>query len=111
MADLFRLRLSLVDGPELRCPHCTCWYPIDTEHWEKDEWHMCLACKREKARLYAKLRQRDAEYRTQKAATSRRYRAWLKEVAPGYLPAYDRDRRARNREKARIRRRELREGR
>ena len=109
MADQFRLRLSLIDGPELRCPRCACWYPIDTEHWEKNEWHMCLACKREKARLYAKLRQRDAEYRTRKAEASRRYRNWLKEVAPQYLLAYERDKRARNREKARERRALLKE--
>jgi len=109
MAEQFRLRLSLIDGPELRCPHCGCWYPIDTEHWEKNEWHLCLACKRERARLYAKLRQRDAEYRTKKAEASRRYRNWLKETCPQYLSAYDRDRKARNREKARQHRASLKE--
>ena len=99
----FRLRLSLIDGhyvPELRCLHCGQWLFIDTENWEPDEWHMCLACKRMQARLYARLRQRDAEYRTQKAEKSRRYRKWLSENYPTYLPAYDRERKARNRERA-----------
>jgi hypothetical protein len=94
----------LIDGdyvPELRCPHCGQWLFIDTECWEKNEWHMCLACKRMRARLYARLRQRDAEYRTRKAEASRRYRKWLKEVYPTYIPAYDRERRARNRVRAR----------
>ena len=102
--DSFRLRLSLIDGqytPELRCPHCTQWLLIDTENWEKDEWHMCLACKRMKAKLYAALRQRDAEYRKNKAVKSRRYRAWLKATYPQYIQAYDRERKARDRARAR----------
>jgi hypothetical protein len=97
----FRLRLSLIDGPELRCPHCGEWWPITTEFWEKNEWHQCISCKRERARLYARLRQRDAQYRTEKAEKSRRYRAWLAETHPQYIAAYDRERKARYREKAR----------
>lgn len=102
--DAFRLRLSVIEGayvPELRCPHCTQWLFIDTENWEKNEWHMCLACKRMRAKLYAAIRQRDAGFRKDKAVKSRRYRAWLKAVYPQYLPAYDRERRARGRVKAR----------
>ena len=100
MADQFRLRLSLIDGPELRCPHCGTWWAITTEHWEINEWHMCLACKRERAKLYARLRQRDAEYRTVKAEKSRRYRRWLMENCPEYLPAYERERRSRERRRS-----------
>jgi len=110
--DSFRLRLSLIDGvyvPELRCPHCGQWLLIDTENWEPGEWHMCLACKRMKSRLYAALRQRDAEYRTQKAEKSRRYRKWLKETYPQYLQAYEREKKARNRERARLYRAMMRE--
>lgn len=99
-----RLRLSLLDGPELRCLHCGDWWPIDTEHWEKQEWHMCLPCKRDRARLYQKLRQADAEWRSRKAAASRRYRLWLKANCPQYLQAYDREKRARNREDSQRRR-------
>jgi hypothetical protein len=110
MAEPFRLRLSLIDGPELRCPHCSEWWPITTEFWEKNEWHMCLSCKREKSRLYARLRQRDAEFRTKKAAASRRYRAWLKATAPEYVAAYDRERKARNREQARTYRQQRKAG-
>jgi hypothetical protein len=97
-----RLRFSLIDGPELRCLHCDTWWPIVPECWRADrnEWHMCLACQREKARLYAALRMRDKEYRVAKADKSRRYRAWLKEACPQYLQAYDREKRARNRAKA-----------
>jgi hypothetical protein len=105
MADLFRLRLSLIDGayvPELRCPHCGQWLFIDLENWERDEWHMCRACKRMQAKLNAALLQRDEHYRTQKAEKSRRYRKWLKETYPQYLQAYEREKRARNREKARL---------
>jgi hypothetical protein len=102
--DTFRLRLTVIEGvytPELRCPHCTQWLLIDTECWEPNEWHMCLACKRMKAKLYAALRQRDAEYRKDKAGKSRRYRKWLMENHPTYLPAYEREKKARQREKAR----------
>jgi hypothetical protein len=112
VADLFRLRLSVIDGayvPELRCPHCGQWLFIDTENWEKNEWHMCLACKRMQAKLYAAMRQYDPQYRNAKAAKSRRYRKWLGENCPQYLPAYERERKARNREKASERRAALKE--
>jgi hypothetical protein len=95
-----RLRYSLIDGAELRCPHCGTWWQITPEHWEKNEWHMCLPCKRERAKLHAKLRYRDAQYRADKAGRSRRYRAWLKENCPQYLQAYDRERKERSRQKA-----------
>jgi DNA-directed RNA polymerase subunit RPC12/RpoP len=104
VTEQLRLRLSLIDGPELRCPHCGEWWPITTEFWEKNEWHRCLSCKRERARLYARLRQRDAEYRTKKAEASRRYRAWLNEKYPHYVDAYERERKARNRKASRDRR-------
>ena len=108
MTDLLRLRLSLIDGPELRCLHCGEWWAITTEHWDANEWHMCLPCKRERARLYARLRQRDAEYRSAKAEKSRRYRAWLAKECPQYLPAYERERKARRRQYATERREKLR---
>lgn len=98
----FRLRVrALGEEPELRCPHCGEWWPITPEFWRLNDWDKCLACSRERARLYAALRQRDAEYRTAKAEKSRRYRNWLKEHCPQYLAAYDREKRARNRIKAR----------
>jgi hypothetical protein len=112
MADQFRLRLSVIEGvytPELRCPHCGQWLLIDTENWEKNEWHMCLACKRMQAKLYAALRQRDAEYRSKKAVKSRRYREWLRETYPQYLQAYERERKAERRDYARRRRAIVRE--
>jgi hypothetical protein len=102
--DAFRLRLTVIDGahtPELRCPHCGQWLLIDLENWELNDWYMCRACKRMKAKLYAALRQRDEHYRTQKAEKSRRYRKWLKETYPQYLQAYEREKKARNRERAR----------
>lgn len=46
------------------------------------------------------MRQYDPQYREAKNAKSRRYRAWLKENHPTYLPAYDRERRARERRRA-----------
>lgn len=97
-----RLRYSLVDGPELRCPWCGEWWTITPEHWDtkRNDYDRCLACDRERSRLYAALRQRDAEYRTAKAEKSRRYRRWLKEHCPEYLPAYDRERKARERQRA-----------
>lgn len=103
MADQFRLRLSVIDGayvPELRCPWCGQWLFINTENWEPNEWHMCLACKRMQAKLYARLKQADAEYRTKNADKARRYRVWLKKHAPTYLPAYERDRRGRERKRS-----------
>jgi hypothetical protein len=104
MADQFRLRLSLTDGPSLRCPYCGEWWPITTDFWRINVWYMCLACLREKAKLYQLLRGRDAQYRAKKAEKSRRYRKWLAETCPQYLPAYDRERKARDRERARLHR-------
>jgi hypothetical protein len=104
-AEQLRLRLSLIDGPELRCPHCGEWWPITTEFWERNEWHQCVSCKRDRGRLYAAIRQKDPDYRARKAEDSRRYRAYLKKTAPQHIPAYDRERRARNRISARERRR------
>jgi hypothetical protein len=94
-----RLRYHLIDGPELRCPHCGDWLPLTMEFWEaqRNEWHMCRACKRERARLYALLRSRDAEYRTKRADYARRYRAWLQKTAPEYVAAYERERKQQNR--------------
>jgi hypothetical protein len=100
MADMFRLRLSLVDGPTLRCPHCGEWWAITPEFWRVNVWHKCLACLREQARLYHHLRMRDKEYRGEKAVKSRRYRLWLKKTCPEYLPAYDREKKARERARA-----------
>lgn len=97
----FRLRLTPGSEPELRCLHCGEWWAISTEFWRLNKWHMCKACENERARLYQQLRSRDKEYRTQKAEYSRRYRKWLSETCPEYLPAYDRERRARGRERAR----------
>jgi len=97
MADQFRLRLTVIDGtytPELRCGWCGTWWLIDTECWEPNEWHMCLACKRMRAKLYAAMRQHDAEYRDQKKVASSRYRKWLRENHPTYLQAYERERRS-----------------
>jgi hypothetical protein len=75
-----------------------------TEFWEKNEWHMCLTCKRERAKLYARIRQKDPEYRKANVERSRRYRLWVRENCPQYLNAYDRERKARNRVAARERR-------
>ena len=100
----FRLRLSLVDGPELRCPYCGEWWPITTEFWQINKWDLCLSCSRERSKLYAAIRRRDEEYRVEARDRSRRYRQWLKRVAPQYLPAYERERRANRREYQRQRR-------
>lgn len=100
MADQFRLRLSLIDGPELRCPYCGEWWAITTEFWQLNRWYMCRACLREQARLRQRLRGRDKEYRKDKAEKSRRYRKWLAETCPQYLPAYERERKARERARA-----------
>lgn len=103
-----RLRLSLVDGPELRCPHCGEWWPITTEFWRLNKWHMCRTCERERSRLYARMRNKDPDFRSYKAAASRHYRLYLKENAPQYLPAYERERKEQRREYQRQRRRLLR---
>ncbi|MGV0985075.1 MAG: hypothetical protein ACOYB2_11000 [Limnohabitans sp.] len=102
--DLLRLRCNLIDGPELRCPQCADWLPITAEFWRLNKWEACVACGRERARLYAKIRQRNAEYRAGAVERSRRYRAWLKRVCPEYLPAYERERKAHRRQYQRDRR-------
>jgi len=105
----FRLRLSLIDGPELRCPHCGDWWPISTEFWRLNKWDMCRSCERERARLYARMKSKDPEFRSYKAAASKHYRLYLKKNAPQYLPAYERERRAQRREYQRLRRQRLRD--
>lgn len=104
-----RLRVRLGEDPELRCPHCGEWWAITPEFWRLNDWDKCLACSRERARLYQRLRSRDAEYRAASADRTRRYRKWLRETCPEYLPAYERERLARRREYAKARRARLRE--
>lgn len=112
MADVFRLRWSFADGPELRCGHCGEWWQITPEHWQVrlSRFHMCLACERERARLYAAMRQYDPQYRQAKNAKSRRYRKWLKETYPQYIRAYDRERKARERKRSQAYRDAAKEG-
>lgn len=97
----FRLRLSLIDGPELRCAHCGEWWAITPEFWAPNQWDRCRACSRERARLYEALRRRDPAFRAAGVERNRRYRKWVREHAPGYLEAYDRERRAIARERLR----------
>ena len=104
-----RLRVTLGQEPELRCPHCGEWWSLTPDCWRLNDWDRCLACTRERAQLYSILRMRDKEYRTRKADYSRRYRAWLAKECPEYLPAYERERLAARREYARLRRARLRE--
>jgi hypothetical protein len=104
-----RLRVALGQEPELRCPWCDEWWPITADFWRLNDWDKCLACNRERARLYQQLRCRDAQYRTANAEKSRRYRAWLAATCPEYLPAYERERKAYRREYARQRRARLRD--
>jgi uncharacterized protein YhjY with autotransporter beta-barrel domain len=88
----------------LRCPHCGFWYALDTENWEPNEWHMCRACKRIQARMYQRLRLQDPTFREAEVGRVKRYRAWLRENAPQYVAAYDRERKARQRLAARLKR-------
>lgn len=89
-----RLRFSLIDGPELRCAHCGDWWAINTEAWVPGSWDRCRACHNERSRLYQALRRKDPAFRAIGVERNRRYRAWIKREAPGYLEAYDRERRA-----------------
>ena len=104
-----RLRVTLGQEPELRCPHCGEWWTLTPDCWRLNDWDRCLACSRERARLYQRLRSRYAEYRTASAERSRRYRSWIKRVCPEYLPAYERERAAGRREYAKARRARLRD--
>ena len=101
MNDQMRLRFSLVDGPELRCPHCGEWWAITPEFWRPNKWDACMACQRERGRLYQALRRHDPAFRARSAEYQRRYRAWLKREAPDLIAAYERERSARRREWAR----------
>lgn len=104
-----RLRVTLGQDPELRCPYCGEWWTLTPDCWRLNDWDKCLACQRERARLYSMLRMRDKEYRTVKADYSRRYRAWLRDNCPQYLPAYERERKEQRRVYARERRARLRD--
>lgn len=97
----FRLRWSPIDGPELRCAHCGDWWAITDEHWRPGRWYMCRACENDRALLYKALRRSNPVARAVDTERSRRYRAWLRANAPGYLEAYDRERRAVARERMR----------
>lgn len=109
MTPPFRLRVRLGEEPELRCPYCGDWWPITSECWRLNDWDKCLACSRERSRLYQQLRLRDPFYKAKNVDKSRRYRAWLRKTCPQYLPAYERERRAQRREYARKRREALKE--
>jgi hypothetical protein len=102
--DQMRLRFSLVDGPELRCPHCGEWWAITPDCWRTNKWDRCLACNRERGRLYQALRRRDPAFRADAALYQRRYRSWLRRSAPELMAAYERERSARRRQQARERR-------
>lgn len=103
-APTFRLRLSPVDGPELRCPHCGEWWAITAECWRPNKWDACLACCRERGRLYQALRRHDPAFRAKATIYQRRYRSWLRRTAPELVAALERERSARRREYARQRR-------
>lgn len=102
----FRLRFSVIDGPELRCPKCGDWWPIDPEAWVPNRWDECRQCLRERTRLYYILRRHDPEFRSLEAARAKRYRAFLRRTAPAYVAVLDRERKARHREWLRTYRRE-----
>lgn len=93
-----RLRLSLIDGPELRCAHCGEWWAITPEFWANNNFSRCRACSNERAAMYQALRRRDPAFRSFEIDKTRRYREWVRKAAPGYLEAYDRERRAKHRE-------------
>ena len=105
----FRLRFSLIDGPELRCPKCWDWWPIDTESWIPNRWDECRQCLRERARLYYILKAKDPEFRSVEAARGKKYRQYLRRHAPTYLPIYDRERRARKAAELRVYRARMRD--
>lgn len=91
-------RLRMREELELRCPWCGEWLPITVECWHMNRWHRCRACENERQRLRVLLKHRtDEVYRENSRQRSLRYRKWLAQVAPDYLPAYERERRARNR--------------
>lgn len=92
-----RLRLSIVDGPELRCGHCGEWWALTPEFWRQGNFTRCIACTNERSRLYQALRRRDPAFRAFEVDKTRRYRVWLRKAAPGLLEAYDRERRAERR--------------
>lgn len=98
MDSFNRLRVQLGHEPELRCPHCDEWWPLDIEFWRLNEWDRCRSCKQESDRLRKAIRRLDPDYRKSAADSQRRYRAYVKRTAPGLLEAYDRERRATKRE-------------
>ena len=77
-----RLRVTLGQEPELLCPWCGEWWTLTPDCWRLNDWDRCLACLRERAKLYQQLRRRDAQYRETQVGRSRRYRAWLKATCP-----------------------------
>jgi len=90
--------LSFDEPPELKCRWCEEFWPLTPEFWERNNYAQCRSCRREQQRLYQMLRRRDPEFNARETQRVGRYRAWLKEVAPQYLAAYDRERKARKRQ-------------
>lgn len=92
----FRLRVQRPSlDPELRCPKCHEWLPLDSEFWHLNQWSECRACHAERQRLDQFLRYHaDPEYRARELTRSRRYRAFIRRTAPEFLRTYDRERKA-----------------
>ena len=90
--------LSWDEPPELRCRWCNEFWPLTPEFWEAKGFVQCRECRREQQRLYQMLRRRDPAFNSREVARVGRYRAWVKLVAPEYLAAYDRERKARRRQ-------------
>jgi hypothetical protein len=92
-----RIRIDLLDGPQLRCAWCGEWWPLAAEFWTLRNFSRCAACLREKSRLEQALRRIDPEYRRHEVEKSRRYRGAIRRWHPDLLAAYDSERRARRR--------------
>jgi hypothetical protein len=80
------------DEPQVYCYSCGEWWAITIEFWRcRTQFDRCRACDDERARLYQAQRAFDPDHRLRQVEKSRRYRAYLKGIAPELYEAYRRD--------------------
>jgi hypothetical protein len=103
-------RVRLDDsGPELECRWCDEFWPLTLEFWAvKRDGHVnadrCRSCESERGKLRHALMRMDPDYMVGQRQRARRYRQTIRRLHPELVDAYERERKAMDRQFQRERR-------